>query len=181
LYDLERLMDQDPEEGFQRWETVKEAALEELRTGQRAARAIEAPGCDLWQRAQFLAVRKDLADQLAPTGGLEWALVDTLAQTFTEYLRWINAARDWGEWEGSKEREHKGDPYTLPPLTPRMTYAQAADRAHDQADRYNRLFLRNLRAFRDHRRLMGPVNIQAGQVNIAAGPQQVNVHGGEQN
>lgn len=176
--DLERLMDHDPAEANRRWEEVKAAARDELRTGQRAAAALEAPGCDLWQRAQFLAVRQDLADQLAPTGGLEWALLATMAQALSEYLRWLNAARDWGEWEGSKERPDKGDPYALPPLAPRMTYADAADRSHELADRYNRLFLRNLRAFRDHRRLMGPLNITAGQVNISAGPQQVNVHGG---
>ena len=45
------------------------------------------------------------------------------------------------------------------------------------ADRFNRLFLRTLRALRDLRRYAPPVIVQnAGQVNVGA--QQVNVGSG---
>ena len=48
------------------------------------------------------------------------------------------------------------------------------EQAAAMVDRFNRLFLRTLRALRDLRRYEAPVNVgMAGQVNIAG--QQVNV------
>jgi hypothetical protein len=52
---------------------------------------------------------------------------------------------------------------------------QAIDQAAAMVDRFNRLFLRTLRASQDHRRCLPPqVVVQnAGQVNV--GTQQVNL------
>jgi hypothetical protein len=48
------------------------------------------------------------------------------------------------------------------------------ERAAAMADRFNRIFLRTLRALRDLRRYATPVVVQnAGQVNVAG--QQVNI------
>src|SRR5437016_788194 len=59
----------------------------------------------------------------------------------------------------------------MPPLASEL---QAAEQAMEMVDRWNRIFLRNLRALRDLRRYAPAVNIvNAGQVNI--GDQQVNV------
>jgi hypothetical protein len=44
------------------------------------------------------------------------------------------------------------------------------------ADRYQRSFLRLLKAYRDTRRLVGTLVVAGGQVNI--GEQQLNVAGG---
>lgn len=176
---LEALWEVSPEEAQERWEAVKAAAREELEQGKRSALALEGGYNELWSRAQYLAIRQDMADQLRPTGGVEWALVETMAQAYNEYLRWVKAARAWNDyddaWGKPKPKRKRGEELHPRPEPPRLTYAESADRSHELADRYNRLFLRNLRAFRDLRRLMGPVNINAGQVNIANGPQQVNV------
>ena len=59
-------------------------------------------------------------------------------------------------------------------LPPRVTEAEAIEQAMGMAERWNRMFLRTLRALRDLRRYAATVMIQnAGQVNI--GGQQVNV------
>ena len=55
---------------------------------------------------------------------------------------------------------------------PRVTDADAIEQAAGMVDRFNRLFLRTLRALTDLRRRSPPVLIHAGQVNV--GHQQVN-------
>jgi hypothetical protein len=61
--------------------------------------------------------------------------------------------------------------------TPRVTEAQAVEQAAAMVERFNRIFLRTLRALRDLRRGPQPVFVQnAGQVNV--GQQQVNLAGG---
>jgi hypothetical protein len=58
-----------------------------------------------------------------------------------------------------------------------MSESQAVEQAAAMADRYNRIFLRTLRALRDLRRYAPAVIVQnAGQVNVRG--QQVNVAGG---
>jgi hypothetical protein len=57
-----------------------------------------------------------------------------------------------------------------------VTGFQAVEQAGAMVDRFNRIFLRTLRALRDLRRCPPPVVVQnAGQVNV--GQQQVNVTG----
>ena len=57
---------------------------------------------------------------------------------------------------------------------PRLGDAEAVDRAALMADRFQRQFLRLMRAYRDQRRLLGAVVVAAGgQLNVAE--QQVNV------
>ena len=59
-------------------------------------------------------------------------------------------------------------------LPPRVSESQAVDQAGAMVDRFNRIFLRTLRALRDLRRYAPPVIVQnAGQVNVAS--QQVNL------
>jgi hypothetical protein len=60
---------------------------------------------------------------------------------------------------------------------PRVSVFQVVEQAGAMVDRFNRIFLRSLRALRDLRRCPPPVVVQnAGQVNV--GQQQVNVAGG---
>jgi hypothetical protein len=60
---------------------------------------------------------------------------------------------------------------------PIVTASQAVEQTAGMADRFNRMFLRTLRALRDLRRYSPTVIVQnAGQVNV--GEQQVNVSGG---
>ncbi len=56
---------------------------------------------------------------------------------------------------------------------PRLGEAEAVDRAALMSDRFQRQFLRLMRAYRDQRRLLGAVVVAAGgQLNVAE--QQVN-------
>ena len=71
------------------------------------------------------------------------------------------------------ERErHQQDHGWLPP---RVAEAEATEQAAAMADRYQRAFLRLMKAFRDNRRLFGALIVAGGQVNVSSGPQQVNV------
>jgi hypothetical protein len=57
---LERLTRTDPALALERWEEVKQAARQELRSGARARRAVEESSQCCWQRAHFLAARAEL-------------------------------------------------------------------------------------------------------------------------
>ena len=60
---------------------------------------------------------------------------------------------------------------------PRVSDFQAVEQAAAMVDRFNKIFLRTLRAFRDLRRYSPAVVVQnAGQVNV--GGQQVNIADG---
>src|SRR5262249_39068614 len=78
-----------PEGADALWESVKQATLEELQTGHRAAQAVEGTNLVACQRAQFLALRTDLAAQWQPRNGIERQLLDTAAQAQAGYLHWL--------------------------------------------------------------------------------------------
>jgi hypothetical protein len=59
--DLFALGEKDAGLALERWEQIKEAARKEIRTGYRAARAIEDSGGPM-ERARFLAVRAELME-----------------------------------------------------------------------------------------------------------------------
>src|SRR5262249_29165077 len=96
-FDLHMIARTDPDCSAARWEEIKRAALDELQTGHRAAKAVETVNGGAWHRAQFLALREELS--------AEW--------------RWA---------------------------PPRQRDADALDQAAAMMDRFNRIFLRTLRA-----------------------------------
>ena len=171
--DLEQIARTDPDRAVGRWEEVKRAALEELRTGHRAAHAVEAPGNDgAWQRARFLALRDDLAAEWRPRNGIERQLLDTIAQAQACYLDWLHTLtrRTALSSIGADRREQTEGRWQ----PPRQAAADAIGQAAEMMDRFNRISLRTLRALCDLRRYAGPVIVQnAGQVNV--GGQQINV------
>jgi hypothetical protein len=165
---LEYLASQDPEKALRRWEEVKAEALAELRSGHRAAKTMEGCASDCWRRAQFLAVRRDLTEAWQPRNGLERQLLDMLAQAQTAQLRWLGTL-SLRCTTASLRKPPRG---TWEPLT--VADAEAVEQAAGMVDRFNRIFLRTLRALRDLRRQAPGVVVQsAGQVNVAE--QQVNV------
>src|SRR5687768_3698668 len=85
---LEELARRDPELAIRRWEGMKAEALEELRSGHRAAGAVEGYGSEPWQRARFLALREELSCECRPRNGVERQLVDQMAQAQTWMLFW---------------------------------------------------------------------------------------------
>jgi hypothetical protein len=159
----------DPEAAARRWEEVKGEALAELRSGHRAARAMEGYGSSCWARAQFLAVRRDLLDAWQPGNGVERQLIDMLAQAQTAQLYWMDiftlrcasnsVKRDEGRWQAVTVED-----------------AEAMEQAAAMVERFHAMFLRTLKALRDLRRTPGVVVQSAGQVNV--GQQQVNVNAG---
>jgi hypothetical protein len=169
--ELERLADRDPALAIQKWEEIKQAAREELKSGLRAAEPL---GGSPQERARFLAIRQALAGQWQPRGGVEWQLIDAMALAQSGWHCWLQALSRWAclgvEEFGRESKDRWGR------ATPRLTTGEAIERAGAMADRFNKVFLRTLRALRDLRRCRPTVVVQtAGQVNV--GRQQVNVAG----
>jgi hypothetical protein len=171
--DLHLIARTDPDRSAARWEELKRAALEEIQTGHRAARAVETANEGAWQRAQFLALREELAAEWRPRNGVERQLLDTMAQAQASYLHWLHTLTARTGLESlTNDRRHQAESKWLPP---RQSDADALDQAAAMMDRFNRIFLRTLRALCELRRHGGPVIVRSGgQLNVAQ--QQVNVN-----
>jgi hypothetical protein len=171
--DLHLIARTDPDRSAARWEEIKRAALEEIQTGHRAARAAETANEGAWQRAQFLALREELASEWRPRNGIERQLLDTMAQAQAGYLSWLHILTvRTGLESATNDRRHREEAKWLPP---RQSDADALDQAAAMMDRFNRIFLRTLRALCELRRHGGPVIVQSGgQLNVAQ--QQVNLN-----
>jgi hypothetical protein len=173
--DLENLFGRDPERANARWEEVKQAARDETRSGHRGAKRVQRWGGSPWQRAEYLALRHELQEGWQPRNGIERQLLETMAQAQAAAEHWLKVllARSMLDPDFKQVRLRNGqwEP-------PRVTTFQAVEQAGAMVDRFNRIFLRTLRALRDLRRGPQPVVVQnAGQVNV--GQQQVNVAAGE--
>jgi hypothetical protein len=171
---LDTLAERDPELARRLWEEVKREAREELQSGHRAALAMGYLVGDCWPRAQFLAVRAALAEGLRPRNGLEWLLIDTMAQAQTLLLLW---QENLAGQTLLAARARKPDP-DMPrhPLGRRLTAAEMREEAAAMVERWQRQFLKALEAYQRQRRQAPAVIVRnAGQVNV--GGQQVNVAG----
>ena len=168
---LSALAEHDPEATWLAWERVREAARDELASGQRVADALGGNARPL-ERAQFLAILEAFADEWRPRGGLEAALLEQMALAHSGFLFWTERSNARSTTEvvledHTLERDDAWQP-------PRLEAAEAIEQAATMADRSHRAFLRALRALRDLRRYTPSVVVQnAGQVNV--GSQQVNV------
>jgi len=162
---LGRVAGQDPEQAQAIWERAAEQAFNELASGNRAARAVEASGTP-WERAQFLAILQAFVRDLQPRGGVEAALVETLAQAYTTQLHWLARLTILSNTEAQRQdSEIKACGAWRPPT---VEAAATLDQAAAMVDRFNRLFARTLRAFRDLRRYTPQVVVQnVGQLNLA--------------
>ena len=168
---LNALAERDPALAGQEWRRLVDMARDEIASGHRAAKAVEGFAHRPWDRARFLALRESLAREWGPGNGVEWMLVDMLAQAYTLYevamrhsmlLTTTEAELDRGN---VRERERWKPKRNMPD--------DIIERAKADVDRYHRVVVRVQRALRDQRRY-GPVIVQhAGQVNV--GQQQVNV------
>lgn len=173
---LQHLAEHDADAAHEAWSRLKRLARDELASGHRAADALEYQGIP-WDRAQFLAIRAAFIDEWQPQGGIELALIDTLAQTHSQYLWWLERLHVISTLECQLEDPNlRRQGYWQPP---RVDGAQAIAEAGAMVDRFNRLFLRTLRALRDLRRYTPPSVFvqQAGQINV--GQQQVNLSAGD--
>ena len=170
--DLRILADQDPTLAAQRWEAIQQAARDELQSGFRAAKTMDAANVGPWERAQYLAVRDMLAAEWRPRTGIEWSLIDTMAISYSAFLFWQERLTKYtvlGPRSDNRSVEEDGCWYLA-----RVTEHEAMQQATAMVDRYNRLFLRTLRALRDLRRYNPTIVLNNSQVNVAQ-RQQVNV------
>jgi hypothetical protein len=168
-----RVQEADPQKALGMFARAKIEASEELKCGHTAADACEGYGGSPWDRAKFLAIRDVLMKDWQPRGGTETLLIDTLAQAHFEYQRWLGILSRRLSYDGDGmtplQRLHEQQ---QPPM--RLTNAEAIERAQNQIDRWNRIFLRTLRTLRDLRRYSAPIQINhPAQVNI--GERQINV------
>jgi hypothetical protein len=172
--ELNALAGEDFQTGLDKWEEVKQAARDELASGMRIGDMCGAQASP-YQRAQFLAVHEQLAEGWQPQNGVEWSLVDMLAQTFSLYLYWSQIAhmRAVNEAEETQESVRKKGQAAFP----KQYVADSIEQAYRLADGYHRQYMRTLRQMRDLRRYTPPVIVNnGGQVNVATdGGQQVNV------
>jgi hypothetical protein len=171
---LSRLAEQEPDAVQEGWERLKKEAFDELESGHRASLSVTGLHHSPWDLARHLAIRQGMIDDWQPRQGIEMALVETLATAYSQQLFWterhVNRAAFDAEYE-TRDIEYKRK------WTPtQISISAAEEQAIAMVDRWNRLFMRTLRALRDLRRYAPMVKIeQAGQVNI--GQQQVNVAG----
>ena len=157
------------------WERIKQFARDELESGQRAASVAVGQDKPL-TRARFLVLRDKYIDEWQPRNVLESQMIDAIcqAQTIREY--WMRLATERAAVECEVER------FTIETRGKRRDVtidgSESARDAREEAERWDRVFIRAVRALRDLRRYTAAVivNNQGGQVNVAGdGGQQVNV------
>jgi len=155
--------ERDPALAQQVWQRLVEQARDDLASGNRAARAIEGYQHAPWDRARFLVLRESLAKEWRPANGIEWMLVDMLAQAFTLYEADMQHVMTYMTMEASlnDHQIQKNNKYE----TPRLTSAEALARVEQGMERYQRMILRVQRALRDQRRYGLNVG-SVGQLNI---------------
>lgn len=170
--DLGIIAEHDPALWDRCWENIKEDALNELRSGHGACKAMEGYRSNPWQRAQFLAIRQELIDGWRPRNGVERQLLDTMAQAHSAVQFWLGQLTICTTMNGVNQQRFLKEQGKWEPM--RVSESEAVDQAAAMVDRFNRIFLRTLRGLRDLRRYSPAVIVQnAEQVNI--GEQQVNV------
>jgi hypothetical protein len=174
-FDLADLAERDPEAAARCWQALYQAAYDELIGGHRAAAAVGAKEETPWQRARFLALRASLAHEWEPRTGIEWHLVDLLAQAAALQEQWLKrliaATETQDKYAGS---QYSGRGRKEPA---RLSDAQMVQQAGEMVDRFSRVYLRTLRQLRDLRRYTPALRIEtAHQVNVSS-EQQINVVG----
>jgi hypothetical protein len=143
--DLYSLGDKDANLALERWEKIKEAARNEIRSGYRAARAVEDSGGPC-ERARFLAVRVELIEDWQPRNAVEQHFVDPLAQWQVLLWRWQEAMTNWSNASICDSRQaKKGVPYEKIWLCE----ADALERATKKVELLHRLYIRTLQALQD--------------------------------
>jgi len=174
-HDLDTLAREDATLPAQAWEEIKAIALEHQ---QRGVAMIEAAqnlyGQSPYEWAQMIALRHELRRGWQPQNGIEEAIIEQMALAHWQYFEWINRLVTV---ESINDKYLKRDEVGKAVL-PRVDQAQASATAAAMSDRFNRIFLRCVRALRDLRRYPVTVNAPGGQVNI--GEKQVNVANGNE-
>lgn len=174
---ISTVAERDPALGRQMWLRLLDQARDDLASGNRAARAMEGYDHAPWDRARFLALRESLAEEWQPRNGIEWMLVDMLAQAFSLYEREVHLVMTYTMMEASLNDHYiqKNNKYE----TPRLTASETLARAEQTMERYQRMILRVQRSLRDQRRYSLNVG-NVGQLNIGVMQQNAVSDGGRE-
>jgi hypothetical protein len=169
-FQLQHVLERDPDAMRDIWQGVRTAARDELASGHRTAGALEWDS-NPWQRAQFLAIRDSFLEDYRPRPGIESAMVDLAAEAFGDYLEWSETVHRRASLDAdAEERDAEQHGHWKPQ---RVSWVESLDHAARMAERAHARFLRTVKVLTDLRRA-SPVYVgQAGQVNV--GHQQVNV------
>ena len=160
-HDVSAVWGNDEAAGRALWERIKQTACAELHEGKAGAFAIEGYDERPMARAEYLAVWLALGDGLRPANGAERLLIDGMAQALMMQRRWLERMVQTDSRDTIRRGRHDGyEP-------PRMSEAEAVDRAVAMQDRFQRQFLRLMKCYRDGRRLIATMTVLGGQVNVA--------------
>jgi hypothetical protein len=167
-FGLQALAAKDPELARQRWEEVKKAALDELRTGYHASRLLEDTEMMCWGRAKFLAIRTCLIEAWRPRDAQELHLIDQMATYQTLVERWQELFAAITSVADTYVRKRKSEMGKMP----RVADVEAIQVATSMIERLQKLYHLALNALQSQRRLCGSALIRhANQVNLGNGIQ----------
>jgi hypothetical protein len=176
------------------WELLKEQARQEFASGHLGSKKVLPVGemRSPLSVARYIGIRESFLDRSRPPSGVELALIDMLTQSFTQWHYWLEETvkrsqtperQEEPEYSRWKEYQRQIDPKSWPGerkegewWRPYLSEKRAIEHAAQEAERWNRIFLRTLKQLRDLQRFAPVLINNAGQVNIAAdGGQQINL------
>jgi hypothetical protein len=165
--DLHDLWTHSPEDAEFVWQQMKQEARREFMTGHLAATVFEPVDWmrSAWKRAKFLGVRDSFLDEYQPEGGVEVALIDTMAQAYFLQLHWTEEAvrrtnadprrhsYEYQKWERYKREAAKAQMWENTGYweIPYASEVQLQEQAVKMADHFSRLFQRTVRQLDNHR------------------------------
>jgi hypothetical protein len=164
--DLHKLWTHSPEDAEFVWRQMKQEAGREFTTGHLAATVFEPVDWmrSAWKRAKFLGVRDSFIDEYHPEGGVEIALVDTMAQAYFLQLHWTEEAvrrtnadprrhsDEYNQWHRYKREAAKAQMWDAGFWEiPYASEVQLQEQAVRMADHFSRLFQRTVRQLDNHR------------------------------
>jgi hypothetical protein len=129
---------------------------------------------------------RGVGSSLGQRDALQELLVQQMASAYELHLRWqeiLVRRMEEKVWQGDRDKRRAME--NMSPaqreryqaiegwIPPRLAETEAVEQAAILADRYQRSYLRLMRAFRDNQRLFASLIVVGGQVNIAEGTQNV--------
>jgi hypothetical protein len=148
-FELNRIVERDPQAMSALWSGVKAAARDELESGHRTAQALNWAGRP-WDRARFLAIRDSFREDYEPAPGVESALVEIAAEAFADYLAWSESLHKQADTEAELERHDLRRHGAWKPQ--RLSSAEAMSQSAQMADRAYTRFLRTVTTLADMHR-----------------------------
>ncbi len=165
--DFDSVAEFDMKAALGKWQELKAQARAQWESGLRGAETMRLG--EPWERARYGALLSSFKDEWQPRGGIELALIEQMAQCYSSWLSCLENYLFIDFFDGSEkvddeEAGYHSRGYVVPP---RLSRAQYIDRALRTAERFQRMFLRSLRALRDLRRYVPKITIHSEeQVNI---------------